>query len=313
MSFPVWVSVFAHFVWKNDRGDGHNSNQRLDLFGWICVLAGLLGIAFVAQPSFIFGETEGNDMPHRDVGIIIGVASAMCAGAQYVIVNYTKKDCHWLQVEQMTAGLSTFVLCPLGAVSFALYNYQANGNRFIIEWSNLNAVRWSEEIALGLLGFCALALLTRGSQLDAPARTAICLYLEIPFVYIGQCIMTKSFPDVYIFIGIFLVLCSVIIPAIRKLRRANKQKKLTEKLKQRRRRGLNHHDAALRKYSDDTTFDGTQEEEEETLPLIQAMDGHIGMGGVSGVTVDWSSEEESTGPGNTDIEDDYNDIDRAVL
>ena len=274
-------------------------------------------------------------MPHRDIGIIIGIASAMCAGAQYVIVNYTKKDCHWLQVEQMTAGLSTFVLCPLGAVSFALYDYQSNGNRFIIAWSNLNAgkfkicssfcpyfhrkmitfylVRWLEEIALGLLGFCALALLTRGSQLDAPARTAICLYLQIPFVYIGQCIMTHSVPDVYIFIGIFLVLCSVIIPAIRKLRKANKQKKLKEKL--RRRKGLNHHDAALRKYSDDTT-DGILDDDgiEETIPLIQQMDGRIGMGmgAVSGVTVDWSSEE-STGPGHSDIEDDYNDIDRAVL
>ena len=48
MSFPVWVSLFAHFVWKNESadGDGHNSAQRLDLFGWICVLAGFLGILF---------------------------------------------------------------------------------------------------------------------------------------------------------------------------------------------------------------------------------------------------------------------------
>lgn len=267
----------------------------------------------MAQPSFIFGETEGNVSNHRDIGITIGIASAMCAGAQYVIVSYTKRDCHWLQVEQMTAGLSTFVLCPLGAVAFALYNYQSNGNRFVIKWSSLDAARWCEEIALGLLGFCALALLTRGSQLDAPARTAICLYLEIPFVYIGQCIMTHSFPDVYIFIGIFLVLCSVIIPAIRKLRKANKQKRLNEKLRQRRRRD-NHHDAALRKYSDDTfETQEEEEEEEETIPLIQGMDGHIGMSGINGVTVDWSSEEESTCPGNTDIEDDYHDIDKAVL
>ncbi len=131
MSFPVWVSVFAHFVWKNDRGDGHNSSQRLDLFGWICVLAGLLGIVFVAQPEFIFGVTSGNNSKHRGVGIVIGIASAICAGAQYVIVNYTKKDCHWLQVEQMTAALSTFVLCPLGAISFALYYYHGKGNEFI--------------------------------------------------------------------------------------------------------------------------------------------------------------------------------------
>ena len=230
------------------------------------------------------------------MGITIGMVSAICAGAQYVIVNYTKKDVHWLQVEQMTAGLSTFVFCPLGAVAFAIYDYKYNGNSFNIPWDDLSIGRWFEEIALGLLGFVALALLTRGSQLDAPARTAICLYLEIPFVYIGQCIMTKAFPDVYIFIGIFLVLASVIIPAIRKLRRANKQKKLNAKLKHRR----------DRKYSDDLLYD-------ETVPLMtDTTTTGIGLGGVSGVTVDWSSEDESTG--NTDIDDDnYNDIDKAVL
>jgi len=85
-------------------------------------------------------------------------------------------------------------------------------------------VRWVEEIGLGLLGFIALALLTRGSQLDAPARTAICLYLEIPFVYVGQCAMTQELPNVYVFIGIFLVLASVVVPAIRKLRNAYKER-----------------------------------------------------------------------------------------
>lgn len=47
MSFPVWVSVFAHFVWrKNDDASSVNS-QRLDLFGWICVLGGLLGMMYL--------------------------------------------------------------------------------------------------------------------------------------------------------------------------------------------------------------------------------------------------------------------------
>ena len=55
MSFPVWVSVFAHFVWKNDRGDGHNGSQRLDLFGWVCVLAGLLGINHIYLSLHIVG------------------------------------------------------------------------------------------------------------------------------------------------------------------------------------------------------------------------------------------------------------------
>merc|ERR550532_107140 len=282
MSFPVWVSVFAHFVWRNNDEDSHNSSQRLDLFGWICVLSGLLGIAFVAQPSFIFGASSGDDISQRDIGIIIGISSAICAGAQYVIVNYTKKDCHWLQVEQVTAALSTFILCPIGFIAFALAEYHSNGNKFIIGWQGLDAARWAEEIALGLLGFFALALLTRGSQLDAPARTAICLYLEIPFVYIGQCVMDQSIPNVYVWVGIVLVLASVIVPAVRKMRRAIAQKEIAEKLRQR------------------LAVDG-----EETMPLIEdaAAHQHHAPSVGTGVTVEWSSEDSDE---DIDVDGIYN-------
>ena len=80
-------------------------------------------------------------------------------------------------------------------------------------------MRWVEEIGLGLLGFCALANLTRGAQLDSAHRTALCLYFQVPFVYIGQFyqIHDRS-PNPYIFLGMFLVLCAVVTPAIRKLR-----------------------------------------------------------------------------------------------
>ena len=103
---------------------------------------------------------------------------------------------------------------------------------FTVGWEYLNGIRWVEEISLGLLGFCALALLTRGSQLDAPARTAICLYLQIPVTYAGQCIMTGTLPNLFVFIGIVLVLASVIIPAVRKLSAAKKEKIRKQKLKE---------------------------------------------------------------------------------
>merc|ERR1712228_187078 len=100
--------------------------------------------------------------------------------------------------------MSTFILCPFAALCFSLYFYGKTGE-FKLQFVSLSAIRWVEEISLGLLGFFALALLTRGSQLDAPSRTAICLYLEIPFVYVGQCVMDRQLPNVYVFVGIALV------------------------------------------------------------------------------------------------------------
>merc|ERR1719300_719697 len=191
MSFPVWVSVFAHFVWRNNDGDSHNSSQRLDLFGWICVLSGLLGIAFVAQPSFIFGASSGDDISNRDIGIIIGISSAICAGAQYVIVNYTKKDCHWLQVEQVTAALSTFILCPIGFIAFSLAEYHSNGNKFVIGWEGLDAARWAEEIALGLLGFFCIGTVDSRITVGCSRANSYLLVFGDPFcvhwtVHYGQ-------------------------------------------------------------------------------------------------------------------------------
>merc|ERR1712013_920454 len=222
-----------------------------------------------------FGGGAGSSYGHRDIGLVIAISSAVCAGAQYVIVNYTKRDCHWLQVEQVTSSLSTFLLCPLAAVAFAVYDWTQTGN-FFIEFETLSAERWMEEIGLGLLGFVALALLTRGSQLDAPSRTAICLYLEIPFVYVGQCVMERELPNVYVFVGIFLVLCSVMVPAVRKLRRATEERAYEEKLQQRLRS----------EYGDEM---GMGDGEDVALSGGDAMKVVAG----SGVTVcEWSSEED---------------------
>jgi len=107
-------------------------------------------------------------------------------------------------------------------------------------------------------------------------------------VYIGQCVLSQSVPNVYVFVGIFLVLASVIIPAIRKMRRANKQKVVAQKLKEQLRTA---------------DLDGL----EETLPLIQdaaAHQAHAPSVG-TGVTVEWSTDEDSNG----DIDSDDIDVD----
>ena len=118
------------------------------------------GVEFVQQPSFLFGVKENDDEIRRDIGIMFGAASAICAGAQFVIIHYTKRDCHWLQVEHTTAALSTFLFCPISFLAFGSFHYHQTG-RFYLNFVPLSTERWFAEIALGLLGFTALALMTR--------------------------------------------------------------------------------------------------------------------------------------------------------
>ena len=98
----------------------------------------------MGKPTFIFGEIDGMDEEEAahyniGVGVFLGLVSAICAAAQYTIVNYIKSDCHWLQIEHTSAALSTFVLCPVGVLGFAVYDYQVNGHVFSMKFDNLTA------------------------------------------------------------------------------------------------------------------------------------------------------------------------------
>lgn len=95
----------------------------------------------MGKPSFIFGGINEEDTAHYNiaVGVCLGLVSAICAAAQYTIVNYIKDDCHWLQIEHTSAALSTFILCPVGVLAFSIYDYQVNGHVFSIKFDNLTA------------------------------------------------------------------------------------------------------------------------------------------------------------------------------
>jgi len=241
MSFPIWVALFEQLMRPGTSTDDSSHDpegesifvqtglQSVNLWNWLCALGGLSGIALVSHPTFLFHEQS---LSRTDIGtgISLGLGSAICAGAQYVIVHHIKRDVHWLQVEQTTAAVSAFILCPLAACTFALYDQRYNSNTFFVHFVGYDTVKWSEMMCLGVLGFIASALLTRGAQLGVPSRTAVCLYLEIPFIYIGQIYGRRDtspfIPGPDVFLGMFLIILAVIMHIIRarKLRRTEKEK-----------------------------------------------------------------------------------------
>lgn len=98
------------------------------------------GIAFVGHPSFLFSTSLSDEFATADIiaGTILGVVSGIFAAAQYLIVNYTKDQCHWTQVEQTTAALATFIFCPIAAASFMWYGDHYLGDRFYIQFDGLS-------------------------------------------------------------------------------------------------------------------------------------------------------------------------------
>ncbi len=90
----------------------------------------------MGKPTFLFNEQS---LSRADIGtgISLGLGSAICAGAQYVIVHHIRRDVHWLQVEQATSAVATFVLCPLAASTFALYDYRYSDTTLYVHFGGI--------------------------------------------------------------------------------------------------------------------------------------------------------------------------------
>ena len=95
----------------------------------------------MGHPTFLFSDTPSEEFATADIitGTTLGVVSGILAAAQYLIVNYTKDQCHWTQVEQTTAALATFIFCPLAAASFMWYGDHYLGDRFYVQFDSLSA------------------------------------------------------------------------------------------------------------------------------------------------------------------------------
>lgn len=209
MSFPLCVSIISHCVWRNESILNNTTIHTMNKCGIFCLFIGLFGVLLICQPSFIFNSSDVNEID-RDIGIVIALMSALCFAIQYVLVNYMKDDIHWLQIEHVSSLLSAFLLTPIGILIFWSFD------NISIPWNVDNVGVWCEQIALGFLGFICIALLTRGSQLDIPARTSLCLYIQIPFTYLGQILISGKIPNVYIIVGTVLVVVSIAIPWLQK-------------------------------------------------------------------------------------------------
>jgi len=209
------------------------------LFGWIllgepvppsviaCMGSSMVGVILVTQPSFLFGNINGEeeyteDMAAYDLGMGYAFLSAAVGGMLPVLVRKSK-ECHWATVEHATALYSTAIFTPAALGMMALTHDAADSDADDESstdlWEGILDPRALLLLGLvALVGFGGLGLQTYGYQREAAARASVMNFLEIPFSYVLQYLMFGDLLTPLQGFGMLLVISSGLLNFIPRLK-----------------------------------------------------------------------------------------------
>ena len=192
LSVPVFVAVFARVCLKEP-------------FTWVNVLtiAGTLaGIVLIVRPPFLFGGGSGGGGSYSALGPVMACTSTVVTSVTYVTLRQLK-DVHY------SATVSVFCLT---AVPLSLAVWLAFGDRSL----PTSALPWLLVLAVGLLSFLVQTCFTKACQLELAGPVAVARTTDILYAVVWQVVWFDQVPGMYSFIGMALVITSVLLVAARK-------------------------------------------------------------------------------------------------
>lgn len=176
---PIWTALIAALVLSETL-------KPTELMG---VLLSLIGVAFIAQPTFLFGDTAGN---LNLVYVGIGLLGAILAGAAYVAVRRLRAQRHPLVIIYYFALVSTLGSAPLAVMS---------GITWPTPWE------WAYLIGgVGGLSLIAQLFLTNGLHRIKAGRAMAVSYLQIVFAAAWGVLFFSEVPDLLSVTGAVLVI-----------------------------------------------------------------------------------------------------------
>jgi len=166
--------------------------------GWMFIPIGVLaviGIVLLCKPSFIFGTTTSGP---ESLGILCGLSSAIIGGLLPVCTRKSK-GVHWVAITHCSSLLSMVVFSPIALFVWTKVKPENEtelsnslgwlfGTRQLVHnTSPLGA--WLLLLGVAGIGFAALAMQTKGYQLEQASRASMMVVLEIPFAYVLQAVI----------------------------------------------------------------------------------------------------------------------------
>jgi len=159
----------------------------------LCLMASLVGVMFIAHPSWLFGAAVA--APAAPLDIAIALLGALCSGAAYTLVRKMRGTEHPLVIVFYLPLLSVPISLP-----FAL-----------MEWQWPNAVEWALLLGVGITTQLAQVSMTRGLQLERTARATTTGYLQVAFAVVWGALLLGEIPDVWTLAGAVTIIGSTLV------------------------------------------------------------------------------------------------------
>ena len=166
--------------------------ERLRTAETVGFVISLVGVALVAQPTFLFGDAaHGHDL----VAIAVGLLGAILGGCAYVTVRKLRHSDHHLVVVFYFPLVSVIACAPLVSREFLLPT----------------PAEWMLLIGIGVFTQIAQIYLTRSLNLEKTARAMSVSYLQILFAALWGFMFLSEIPNVLCILGALLVIAGTIV------------------------------------------------------------------------------------------------------
>ena len=183
---PAFVAVFAVVIVA----------ERLRLVDVLAVVLCLVGVAFIARPSFLFGGVSR--LAVMDVGIALG--GAVASALAYTTVRRLGRTEHPLVTVLWFPLVATPLVFPLAAMS-----------GYVPDLVDLAVM-----LGVGITSQVAQVRMTQGLKLERAGRATAITYLQVVFAFILGAVFFDEVPTLWNTIGAAVVIGTTLALALRK-------------------------------------------------------------------------------------------------
>jgi drug/metabolite transporter (DMT)-like permease len=180
---PVFATVLAAII----------LDEALRAPEILCLVASLVGVVFVAHPSWLFGAPTM--VAESRWPVVIALLGALCSGAAYTLVRKMRSTEHPLVIVFYLPLLSVPISLPLA----------------LAEWQWPTAWEWVLLVGVGITTQLAQVSMTRGLQLERTARATTTGYLQVAFAVMWGALLLGEIPDVWTLAGAVTIIGSTLV------------------------------------------------------------------------------------------------------
>lgn len=190
----IFTAIFAYIFVK----------EKLGFKGWLGVFVGFIGILFITK-------FDGSSLDKTDwLGIFTGIG----AGLAYTSIRELRK-----YYDSRAIVLSFMALGTIGPMCLMIISPYYSGNTFdfiIAPFVMPNSKDWFFIISLGVVATFAQIYMTKAYSCAKAGIIGTISYANIAFSILLGIILGDNFPDVWILLGIMLIIISGLLVSLKK-------------------------------------------------------------------------------------------------